>query len=243
MNIKKPILAALFLASIFSACKKEKTEIKEEEKPDFEQVSKYIKKYNSGIIEITQLPIPDTTDANIRSWTLFNFDKMEFVANSKIASADWDFGFQGKTVSVVWANNGLTGDEESPNWEGPGRVYVKSFFSKFDDMEKVPDGVKFEVLDNSRNVIGSAAENRQEYTQFAFYWAYNEYNIDKEFTHKVPFTNNIHIFKLTDGRHVKLQLINTYNNTPDKNNPKSRPGYITMRYFISKAGSTDLKTN
>ncbi|MES2454663.1 MAG: HmuY family protein [Bacteroidota bacterium] len=242
MNIKQ-ILALTLTISItaLASCKKDK-DPEPEVKPDFEQVSKYIKKYNSGVIEVTQLPIPDTTDANIRSWTLFNFDKMEFVASSKIASGEWDFGFQGKTVSVIWANNGLTGDEESPNWEGPGRVYVKSFFSKFDDMEKVPDGVKFEVLDNSRNVIGSAAENRQEYTQFAFYWAYNEYNIDKEFSHKVPFTNNIHVFKLTDGRYVKIQLINTYNNTPDKNSVKSRPGYLSFRYYISKAGSTDLKT-
>lgn len=242
MNIKQILTLTLALSiTAFTSCKKDK-DPEPEVKPDFEQVSKYVKKYNNGVIEVTQLPIPDTTDANRRNWTFFSFEKIGFVTIDKSKTAEWDFGFQSRSIHAIWANNGITGDEEAISWEGAGRVYVKSIFSKFDDLEKVPDGLNFETQYNDYNVIGVAQENRQEYTQFPFYWAYNEYNIDKEFTHMIPFTNNIHLFKLTDGRYVKLQVINTYNNTPDKNSPKSRPGYVSFRYYISKAGSTDLKT-
>lgn len=241
MNFKQTILALTILVTVFSACKKDKA-TEPEKVADFTQVSKYIKKYNNGVIEVTQLPIPDTTAANRRKWTLFSFDKMDFVDAAKVKTADWDFGFQAREVSVISANNGITSDEESPYHESPARVYLKSFFGKFEEATEVPAALNFDTDYDDYNVIGTAGENIKDYNQFPFYWAYYSLNVDKEPTHLIPYTNNYSIFKLTDGRYVKFQMINTYNNAPEKNNPKSSKGYLSFRYFISKAGSKDLKT-
>jgi heme-binding HmuY-like protein len=241
MNLKSTALVLLTSLSVLTACKKDK-DPEPEPKPDFEQVSKYIKKYNNGVIEITRMPVPDTTATNRRAWAYFSFDKMEFVSKDKVMTKEWDMGFQGRTVYVITGNNGIAGNEEDLYWQNESRVYIKSFFSKFDDFNAVPANIDLTKDYDAYNVISSAQENLPVYTQFPFYWAYYNYNIDKEFTHLVPYTNCIHLFKLTDGRYVKLQLINTYNNEPEKNSPSSRPGYISMRYYISKAGSTDLKT-
>lgn len=242
MNFKNTIVVTLFSVTIFSACKKETPAVPGQEKADFVQVSKYIKKYNNGVIEITQMPIPDTTETNRRTPAYFSFDKMDFVPNDRVMTKEWDMGFRGRTVYVIYGNNGIAGDEEDLYWQNESRVYVKSFFSKFDEFNKIPAGVDLEKNYDDYNVISTAQQNIPDYTQFPFYWAYYNYNIDNEYTYLTPYTHVVHAFKLTDGRYVKLQIINTYNNIPDKNNPKSRPGYISMRYFISKAGGTDLTT-
>lgn len=238
MNLKNTILVLALSAACLTACKKDNGE-KEPEQAQFEQVSKYIKKYTTGLVEVTQLPLPDTISRRARSY--FSFDKMDFVDASKVMTQEWDFHIRGLEASVIWPNNGVTVDEEQPWYENTARVNVKSIFKKFDEVNEVPSDMVFDN-DKNNNVISTAGYDREPYTLSAFYWAYDAYDIDGVHTHYIPYTNRTHIFKLTDGRYVKFQMINTYNNTPDKNSATSRKGYLSFRYIISKAGSKDLKT-
>lgn len=237
MTIKKTIFLLALSAVGFTACKKDKIE-EEPVQPDFEQVTKYIKKYKSGVIEFSKYPV-DSVDITAKGF--FNFDKMAFISPDKVKTSEWDMVIDNGYATVIYPNNGVSAEEESAWFGNSSRIMVNHVLKSFDDVDAVPADL---VFGNDRNVnaIGVGEKGTEPYLSTPVYWGYFAYDIDGNATHVVPFTGRTSIFKLADGRYVKFQMINTYNNEPDKNSATSKWGFCSFRYFISKAGSTDIKT-
>nr|WP_068891685.1 HmuY family protein [Pedobacter panaciterrae] len=236
MNLKFTTLIGLIAVFSLAACKKDKSSTPEPE-PDFVQVSQYIKKYKNGVIEVSKYPV-DTTRTNSMMLDYFNFEKMQFIAADKAGTKDWDIVFRGKWLQFVFPNNG-TADEESPWYGNDTDGKVTGFVKPFDEVLVAPNDSQYGGDDP--NNLTFTADNAESRNVWAF-WGYTVSNEAGQFSYAIPDANKTTVWKLDDGRHVKFQLINIYNNDPKDNSTASKRGYLSFRYFIAKSGSTDLKT-
>lgn len=233
-RVTKMLFVAAVSLSLFAACKKDKTAEPTPE-PDFTEVSKYVKKYKNGAVEVTKYPM-DTTNITDRKY--FNFDKMAFVDASKAKTNEWDIAFETLYALTILPNNGKA-NENFPWFGNTTNVVVGGIIKPYDELTAIPDDFTFPAkLTN----LTTAEFDNTETRKSLITWANEVYNTDGEFSHLVIWKGRSFIWKLNDGRYVKFEMINSYNNAPEKNGLKSRPGYLSFRYFVAKAGSKDVNT-
>lgn len=230
-----PIIGLIILTS--SACKKDKApEPEVDDTPAFEQVDEYTKKYKNGVVEVTNYPI-DVTRSNARQYDFYSFDQAAFTGNLRDEPpATWDIVF--RQGLAIWLNNGEAEFNEEMSWYGnDSKVLVSGIKKPFDEVTEVPSGLDF----NEFYLVKTTSEPTQK--DFWLNWAWDVTNTETGTAMYVtPFTDRSHIFKLTDGRYVKFQFINCHDTKPEENGANSKWGFISFRYFIAKAGSTDVKT-
>lgn len=237
MNKIKSVLVLLILsAGCLMACKKDKAAEPIQE-PDFVQVSPQIKKYKNGMVEVTRLPMPDLKDPSSRGF--FNFDKMSFVDAGKVKTKEWDIVFESLYAATVFPNNGTT-EEEFPWFGNDAKVQFSGIVKPFDEVTALPDNF---VFPGGKSNLSTAEFDNDESRKNPIYWGFMAFDVDGGFSHFQAWKGKVFIWKLDDGRFVKFELSNVYNNAPDANNSKSVPGYLSFRYFVGKPGSRDLKTN
>ncbi|MBE9586192.1 HmuY family protein [Mucilaginibacter sp. JRF] len=234
-----PIITLFILA--FSACKKDDaTEPKGEDKPtepEFEQVDQYTKKYTNGMVEVTNYPI-DMTRSNARLYDFYSFDEAKFTGNLRDEPpATWDIVF--RSGVLVWLNNGEVEFNQEMNWYGnDSRVLVSGVNQSFEDVSAVSSGLNF----NEAWSVGVTNEPTQK--DYLFNWAWQVSNTETgEALYFEPAADRTYIFKLTDGRYVKFQFVNCMDTKAEDNSASSKTGFLSFRYIIAKAGSTDVKTN
>ncbi|SHG35633.1 HmuY family protein [Pedobacter caeni] len=237
MNKIKSILFMLTLSmGCLVACKKDKTPDPVPE-PEFVEVSAHVKKYKNGTVVVNRLPMPDLKDISTRGY--FNFDKMAFVDAGKLKTKEWDIVFEGLYAGTVFPNNGNT-EEDFPWFGNAAKVIFSGIVKPFDEVTALPDNF---VFPTGKTNLSTAESNTEIARTNPIYWGYTTLDVDGGFSHFGVWKGKTFLWKLDDGRVVKFELINVYNNAPEENNIKSVPGYLSFRYFIGKAGSKDLKTN
>lgn len=237
MNKIKSTLFMLTLSmGCLMACKKDKTPEPVPE-PEFVEVSAHVKKYKNGTIVVNKLPMPDLKDISTRGY--FNFDKMAFVDAGKLKTKEWDIVFEGLYAGTVFPNNGNT-EEDFPWFGNAAKVIFSGIVKPFDEVTALPDNF---VFPTGKTNLSTAESNTEIARTNPIYWGYTTLDVDGGFSHFGVWKGKTFLWKLDDGRVVKFELINVYNNAPEENNIKSVPGYLSFRYFIGKAGSKDLKTN
>lgn len=238
MKLKITTLLLITAAISFSACKKDKVEPEPEDQgPEFVQLSEHIKKYRNGVVEVSKYPI-DMTRKNSQKFDYFSFDENKFLPADKASSKEWHVVFRALLSNPV-ANAGSV--PNSP-WTGNGSdVRVGGLLRNFDEVSTVdPSALTF--TGNLSMSINIYSYSEVPYEQAAAYWAKEQYDELGTFTMLKPDPNRTFIFKLNDGRYVKFQNINIYKDDVDKLSPASEKGFLSFRYFVAKAGSTDVKT-
>ncbi len=229
-----PFAALLILA--FSACKKDDEPMPESE-PDFVQVDQYTKRYNNGVVEVSYLPV-DETRSNSKKYDYYNFDKAAMVAHGgdELVGVDWHIAFY---VSMAVKPNNL-GDDYA--WDMPwyektqSTIVVAGVADDFDNVKEVPNNVDYNQL--PFYLVPALEGNKNE----LMVWATQVSNTETQESLYIKPIKRTYFFKLDAGRVVKFQFINCYQNKPEENNASSKIGYLSFRYFISKANSTDVKT-
>lgn len=208
--------------------------------PEFVQLDQYTKKYKNGVVEVTYLPVDTTRKAGeIRDY--YNFESSKMISADQVLTDKWDIAFQGRYSYSVYHN--LSKTNVNQPWRNPDGIIKVSYafvLKNFDEVNEVSTDLEFESTDQGP-AMGTGADIT--YEKYGNAWAYDVADPEvNEFLYTIPFKNKTTIFKLNDGRYVKFQYINNYNNKPEENSVKSKRGSLSFRYFIAKKGSTDLKT-
>ncbi len=245
-TLKQLPLIALFIFA-FSACKKdsEPTPVPEPES-DFEQVDQYTKKYKNGVVEISYYPM-DITLPTTSQYAYYSFDKMGFIKSVDPKTDNWDIVFQSLSSAYYGtfachygkaSSNGILWATGTDAFNVKGGYILKTFY----ELETVPADFTYSMSTKSGIVAGSGTKDDPAFANGAAIGYFVNNTETGLPIYMVKYTNKCYIFKLTDGRFVKFDLINVYNNKPADNNKDSKPGYLSFRYYVAKAGSTDVKT-
>ncbi len=236
MNLKLTTLIWLMAVISFSACKKD--EATSDPVPESEKLTEYVTRYKNGVIEVNNYPI-DMTRSNGKKRDYFSFDDHAFLPLDKAAGLEWDILFSGANT-FIYTNDG-TFDEESAYYGNTSAVRVCGIKKNFDEVNTVvpaelnfTSGTSFAIIPYSP-IATPFAELKQYWSELIFTEAGNV-------SHLKPDPNRCFIIRLNDGRYVKFQYINIYKNPAAENSATSEKGFLSFRYFIAKAGSTDVKT-
>lgn len=233
--MKSTLFLLILSIGCLTACKKDKTPEPVPE-PEFVEVAAHIKKYRNGTVEVNKLPMPDLKDPGSRAF--FSFDKMAFVDAGKVKTKEWDIVFESLYAATIFPNNGNT-EEDFPWFGNTAKVMFSGIVKPFDEVAALPDDF---VFPTGKTNLSTAESNTETGRNNPIYWGYMAFDVDGGFSHFSAWKGKTFIWKLDDGRFVKFELINAYNNAPEENSSKSVPGYLSFRYFIGKPGSRDLKT-
>jgi hypothetical protein len=238
MKLKITTLLLITAAMTFSACKKDKTEPEPENLgPEFVQLSEHIKKYRNGVVEVSKYPI-DMTRKNSLKNDYFSFDENKFLTEDKANSKDWHIVIRGFNSLIVTNNSTVL----NAPWTGNGSdVRTSGLLRNFDEVNNV-EAAALDFAGPYSTAIGAYSYHDLPYEQVPAFWAKEQYDELGDFTFLKPDPNRTFIIKLNDGRYVKFQYINIYKDDVDKLSPTSEKGFLSFRYFVAKAGSTDVKT-
>ncbi|SEL98462.1 hypothetical protein SAMN05216436_10169 [bacterium A37T11] len=245
----KRYLLALFVAVVsIQACSNDDDKLPvpepEPEEPEFLQISDHIKRYRNGVIEISNYLV-DTTKSNANAYDFYSIKDTSFVTddkNAELVKTDaWDFCFQGLWRQQLYPNNGKMQTQSRPWYGNSTNALITMVKTSFDDLTTVPSDIKFPELTDGyypqNYVIPDVPDNN-----YQIYWASRSYTEAGDFAYFIPLIDRCYIFKLDDGRYVKFQFVNIYNNAPEENTISSKRGYVSFRYFVSEKGSLDLST-
>lgn len=151
-------------------------------------------------------------------YTFFSFKNNAIVPHSDSATSGWDIGFNSTTIIV----NGGT--------SGPGSAAVLVWTGIYSDLSEAPaDGYKQDDKNATPpNAIPTGSGKG--------WYNYND------ITHVIsPIPGRVLVFKTTDGKYVKMELISYYKDAPA--NPVGTEPYrfYTFRYAYQEDGSRTLK--
>jgi len=154
-------------------------------------------------------------------FTLFSFKDNKIVANADSASTKWDIGFRATTIIV---NSGTS---------GPGNTQAQVVTGAFDDYQIAPTTGYFK--DDKANSArpyaiplgsGNGWFNYNGATQLA-----------------APIPGKMLVFKTTDGKYVKLQILSYYKGAPLAPNAQTDAArYYTFRFVYQGDGSAVFPT-
>lgn len=167
---------------------------------------------------------------------LFRFsDQKQVWLKTKADSAkylpqtDWDLVFSSLYNSSIYINNG---EQQAVAWQGNGSKHKMLLIKEnYDRVQTAPSDAEFDQ--SKLYQIGMITD------QDSPGW-YN-YSTTSHLV-QVP-SNRTYVFRLSNGKYGKLQLINVYKgNPPAVTDLKWATPYFTFRYFIQADGSKNLKT-
>lgn len=245
-TLKKLSLFVLFIFA-FSSCNNDDDK---EPEPNFVQIDEYTKKYKNGVVEVSYYKVPTKEPIAGKTYQFYNFDKMAFMDVKDPKTENWDIVFTDATVSkdIYGVINCHYSKASSNNiiWAtGTDAFNVTGGFilKPFDELETVPEDFTYSMSTKSAGLTGAALFDDPGYLNGSSCGYFvNDRETEKPL-YMMMYTNKCHIVKLNDGRLVKFQYINSYNNKPEDNNKDSQRGYLSFRYYIAQAGSRDVKTN
>lgn len=241
-------LFALFIFA-FSACNNDDNTEPEPE-PAFVQIDQYTKKHKNGVVEVSYAPV-DITLGYDGEYAYYSFDKMGFIKPVDPKTDNWDIVFTSRLslnfapYAAVACHYGKASNNSIPWATGTDDFNVTGGFilKTFDELETVPTDLTYSMNTKTGILVGIAAFDDPNYLIGASGGYYVNSTETGDPLYYAKYTNKCHIVKLNDGRFVKFDFINIYNNKPEDNNKDSQKGFLSFRYFIAKAGSTDVKTN
>lgn len=198
------------------------------ENPDFIQIEYSKSGKAAGMYSMFLYRLSDGKQQFVRD----NADSVRY-----LKTADWDLAFTGDFNSIVYLNNG--NNKYGPSFGSPlTKTSVIMYEYGYDFMEEAPEDEFFDSRPADQMTIGS----RSEYGEGINPW----FEIGATGIGK-PYPYHAYYLRLEqpDGSYLygKLQLISMYKGAPESLTDRNWPSpYITMRYFIQKDGSRNLRT-
>jgi len=163
------------------------------------------------------------TEKGTNKYTFFNFDTGREVSPIDSNSGKWDIGFSGTTIIL----NGGT--------SGPGNVTAQLLTAtSFESQTSAP--VSGYASDRTSKVVPTGAGN-------GWYNYYPGAAFNGPHT-IIPIADRLIAIKLSDGRYVKLQILNYYQGAP-LDVPTTGPAYegvgkyYSFRYLVTPEGTND----
>ena len=154
-------------------------------------------------------------------FTKFDFETGMTTEND----TDWDIAFRGTTIAV---NGGeQTGTDDEPERTSDAGVIIES--GTFSDITQVPENEEFVQDSPNGFAIPTGSGNG---------W----YNYDFATNIINPVPGKIFIFKTSDGRYAKLEILSYYKDAPTDIDPfQDEARYYTFRYtYNPNEGQTNF---
>ncbi len=155
-----------------------------------------------------------------------DFTKFDFETGMTTESqTDWDIAFRGTTIAV---NGGTsTGTDDEPERTSDGGVVILN--TTFEDVSEVPDDVVFEQDGTDGFAIPTGSGNG---------W----YNYDFATNIVNPIPGKVFIFKTSDGKYAKVEILSYYKDAPSNIDPfQDEARYYTFRYtYNPNEGQVDF---
>jgi len=154
------------------------------------------------------------------------FTKFDFETGMTTESdTDWDIAFRGTTIAV---NGGeQTGTDDEPERTSDAGVIIEN--GTFSDITQVPENEEFVQDSTNGFAIPTGSGNG---------W----YNYDFATNIVNPIPGKIFIFRTSDGRYAKLEILSYYKDAPSNIDPfQDEARYYTFRYtYNPNEGQTNF---
>lgn len=152
------------------------------------------------------------------------YEKFSFSEGDTVSHNNWDVAFRGTTIIV---NGGELSNEDQPNREGNGAVYIATGIMS--DVETV-DVIKLK----QDNISGPAIINDLGISGQG--WA--SYDIT---THLIsPIPGRVLVFRTHDNKYAKMEIIYFYDSPEPQPSEGDYGGFYTFNYVYQSDGGVEF---